>query len=165
MLKLGQYVPIQTLVCLYNSLFASFLNYGIFVWDLIYDIYLDQLFILHKKVLRCIAFQPFTALSTPLFHSLKLINVMHVQRRASNPIKISKNTNKLVLLFPCFEPNPICFKQTFTPGAQWNKQLNALSYLMSFSPSIHQASTPSSSFCGHLSRGPHIKLRSKGPRP
>ena len=35
-----------------------------------------------------------------------------------------------------FEPKPICFKQTFTPRAKRNKQLNALSHLASFSLSL-----------------------------
>ena len=38
----------------------------------------------------------------------------------------------------CFEPNPICFKQTFIPRAKRNKQLNALCQLASFFLSIQQ---------------------------
>ena len=76
--KLRQYVPLQTLVCLCNSLFASFPHHGILVWGLTYDTYLNELFILQKKVLRCISFQPFNASSTPLFNSLKLVKLQHL---------------------------------------------------------------------------------------
>ena len=44
--KIRHYVPLQTLICLYNSLFSSFLNYGIIVWGLTCDSYLNQLFLL-----------------------------------------------------------------------------------------------------------------------
>ena len=30
--KIRHYIPIETLICLYNSLFSSFLSYGIIVW-------------------------------------------------------------------------------------------------------------------------------------
>ena len=55
--------------------FHLFSIYGIIVWGLTYDCYLNQLFILQKKILRCIKFQPFTAPSAPLFHSFKIIKL------------------------------------------------------------------------------------------
>ena len=73
--KLRHHVPLPTLVCLYNSLFLSFLNYGISVWGLTFYTYLDPLFLLQKQILRCIKFQPFTAPSAPLFHSLKILKL------------------------------------------------------------------------------------------
>ena len=73
--KLRHHIPLPTLVCLYNSLFSSFLNYGISVWGLTFDTYLDPLFLLQNKILRCIKFQPFTAPSAPLLHSLKILKL------------------------------------------------------------------------------------------
>ncbi len=73
--KLRHYIPLSTLLCLYNSLFSSFLNYGIIVWGLTVDTYLDPLFVLQKKVLKCIKFQQTTAPSSPLFHSLKVLKL------------------------------------------------------------------------------------------
>ena len=54
--KVRHYVPLQILICLYNSLLSSFHNYGIIIWGLTYDSYLNQLFLLQKKILRCIKF-------------------------------------------------------------------------------------------------------------
>ena len=34
--KIRHYIPNETLICLYNSLFSSFLSYGIIVWGLTY---------------------------------------------------------------------------------------------------------------------------------
>ena len=84
---------------------------------------------------------------------------MHVQRRPSDPKKNSKNTNKLVLLVNySFEPNPICFKKTFAPRAKRNKQLNALSYLTSFS--LHSPGIlPFILFSGTFAEGLTYKIK------
>ena len=63
------------LISLYNSLFSSFLNYGITVWGLTFESYLNPLFRLQKKVLRCIKFEPFSAPTAPIFQSLKFLKL------------------------------------------------------------------------------------------
>jgi hypothetical protein len=73
--KVRHYCPLPMLVCLYNSLFSSFLNYGIAAWGLTYESYLKPLFRLQKKVLRCIKFEPFSAPSAPIFQSLKILKL------------------------------------------------------------------------------------------
>ena len=65
----------DTLMCLYNSLFSSFLNYGIISWGLSYETHQKHLFLLQKKVLRCISFQPYCSASLPIFHSLKILTL------------------------------------------------------------------------------------------
>ena len=70
--KVQHHVPLPILICLYNSLFSSFLNYGISAWGLTYETYLNPLFRLQKKILRAIKFQPFSAPSSPIFHTLKI---------------------------------------------------------------------------------------------
>ncbi len=67
--KVRHYCPISTLICLYNSLFSSFLCYGIIAWGLTYESYLTPLFRLQKKVLCCIKFEPFSAPSAPIENS------------------------------------------------------------------------------------------------
>ena len=73
--KIRHWIPLPTLVCLYNSLFSSFLNYGIIVWGLTFETYLTPLFLLQKKILRCMKFQPPTAPYLPLFYSLKIVQL------------------------------------------------------------------------------------------
>ena len=108
--KLRQYVPLQTLIRLYISLFASFLNYGILVWGLTYDTYSDQLFIVQEKVLRCIACQPFTAPTTPLFHSLKLVKLQHILQFSTLTF-VYKAINRL---------SPACFHSYFIPNSSFH---------------------------------------------
>ena len=61
--------------CLYNSLFSSFLNYGIIVWGLTFENYLTPLFLLQNKILRCLNFQLLSVPSTSLFHSLRILKL------------------------------------------------------------------------------------------
>ncbi len=72
--KIRHYIPLQPLISLYNSLFSSFLCHGITAWGLTYDTYLKPLYLLQKKILRCINFSHFAAASSPIFHSQKFLS-------------------------------------------------------------------------------------------
>ena len=48
LLKFSYLLRTSVLVSLYNSLFASFLQYGIIVWGLTYDIHIKPIYILQK---------------------------------------------------------------------------------------------------------------------
>ena len=65
----------NVLVSLYNSLFASFLQYGIVVWGLTCDSYIKPIFILQKKAVRAIAFENSSAPSSPIFHTLQFLKM------------------------------------------------------------------------------------------
>ena len=105
--KVRHYIPLHTLICLYNSLFSSFLNYGITVWGLTYDSYLKPLSILQKKILRCIHFQPFSAPSAPIFHSSKLLTLKDILF-VSILTFVYKAINNL---------SPTCFHDYFKPNS------------------------------------------------
>ena len=97
----------QPLTSLYNSLFSSFLNYGITVWGLTYDTFLKPLFLLQKKILRCISFSHYAAPSAPIFHSLKILKLEDMIH--SNILTfVYKGLNKL---------SPACFHNYFTPSS------------------------------------------------
>ena len=68
-------VPLSALIGLCSSLISSFLNYGITFWGLTHNSYLNCLFLLQKKILRSISFQPFSAPSAPIFLSLRILKV------------------------------------------------------------------------------------------
>ena len=65
----------NVLICLYNSLFSPFLQYGILVWGLTYETYINPVFLLQKQVIRAIAFENFTSHSTPIFSDLKILKM------------------------------------------------------------------------------------------
>ena len=73
--KVRHLLPINVLVSLYNSLFASFLQYGIVVWGLTCDSYIKPIFILQKKAVTAIAFENHFAPSSPNFHTLQLLKL------------------------------------------------------------------------------------------
>ena len=105
--KLRHWIPLSTLVCLYNSLFSSFLNYGIIVWGLTFDTYLNPLFLLQKKIIRCIKFQPSTAPSAPLFNSLKLVKLEDIL-----------HLNVLTFVYKAINKHlPVYFYNYFTPNS------------------------------------------------
>ena len=102
--KTRHYVPLSTLLCLYNSPVSSFLNYGITSWGLTYQSYLNPLFLLQENILRCICFQPYLAPSAHIFLSLKILKVedlLHFKILAF----VYKCINKL---------SPNCFHNYFT---------------------------------------------------
>ena len=47
--KIRNLLPLDVLVCLYNALFLSFLQYGLIVWGQTYASYVDPIFKLQKK--------------------------------------------------------------------------------------------------------------------
>ena len=73
--KIRHFLPINILVCLYNSLFSPFIQYGILVSGLTYETHINPVFLLQKKVIRAIAFERFTSASTPLFSDLKILKL------------------------------------------------------------------------------------------
>ena len=54
-LKTRSLLPTYTLINVYNSLFMSFLQYGITIWGQTFDSYLDPIFKLQKKAVRAIS--------------------------------------------------------------------------------------------------------------
>ena len=73
--KVRHFLPINILVCLYNSLFSPFLQYGILVWGITYETHINPVLLLQKRVIRAIAFEHFTSPTTPLFSDLKILKL------------------------------------------------------------------------------------------
>ena len=69
------FLLINILICRYNSLFSPFLQYGILVWCLTYETYINPVFLLQKRVIKAILFQNFASPSTPIFSDLKILKL------------------------------------------------------------------------------------------
>ena len=78
--KLRHYVSSETLKLLYDSLFYSFLSYGIPAWGLTHPTTLYPLFRVQKKVIRAITFSGKFASSSPLFYSLKILKLPDIHK-------------------------------------------------------------------------------------
>ncbi len=101
--KIRHLLPASILVSLYNSLFSSFLRYGIVVWGLTYEVHTKPIYLLQKKVLRAIAFKSFTSPSTPIFSDfkiLKLYDLFYLKLL----IFVYESVNKI---------SPVCFHNFF----------------------------------------------------
>ena len=76
--KIRNLLPLDVLICLYNALFLSFLQYGLIVWGQAYASYIDPIFKLQKKAIRAISFQPRMSPSLPIFNDLKLLKLSEI---------------------------------------------------------------------------------------
>ena len=71
-------LPTNTLINVYNSLFMSFLNYGIIAWGLTSASYIEPIFKLQKKALRAISHEHPRSHTLPVFKTLKLLGLQDV---------------------------------------------------------------------------------------
>ena len=101
--KIRHFLPINILICLYNSLFSPFLQYGILVWGLTFETYINSVFLLQKRVIRAISFEHFTAPTTPIFSDLKILK-LHDLFKLKMLIFVYESVNKF---------SPICFHNIF----------------------------------------------------
>ena len=76
--KIRNFLPLDVLVCLYNALFLSFLQFGIIVWGQTFASYMDPIFKLQKKAVRAISFQPHMSPSAPIFTDFKLLRLSEI---------------------------------------------------------------------------------------
>ena len=105
--KIRHYIPLPSLISRQNSLFSSFLCYGITALGLTYATYLNPLLLVQKKILRCISFQQFSAPSAPIFHSLKLLKLEDII-----------HSNILTFVYKAIHKlSPSCFHNYFTPNS------------------------------------------------
>ena len=71
-------LPLDVLICLYNALFLSFLQYGLVVGGQTYASYTDPIFKLQKKAVRAISFQPRMSPSLPIFNDLTRLKLSEI---------------------------------------------------------------------------------------
>ena len=76
--KIRNLLPLDVLICLYNALFLSILQYGLIVWGQTYASYIEPVFRLQKKAIRAISFQPRLSPSLPIFKDLKLLKLSDI---------------------------------------------------------------------------------------
>ena len=105
--KIRYLLPSDVLLCLYNALFMSFLQYGITVWGQTHKLYLDPVIKLQKRAIRAISFQPYLSHTLPIFKDLKILRLCEIF--------------ELRLLTFVYESvkkiSPLCFHNFFTFNA------------------------------------------------
>ena len=73
--KVRLFLSLNVLICFYNSLFLSFLQYGILVWGLNHETHINPVFLLQKRAIRAISFEHFSSSSTLIFFNLKTLKL------------------------------------------------------------------------------------------
>ena len=73
-------LPTNVLRMIYNAIVAPFLDYGISVWGSAAKIYLERLFKLQKRAIRIVNHSPYLAHTSPIFYSLKLLNIYDIYK-------------------------------------------------------------------------------------
>ena len=76
--KTRHLLPTNILICLFNSLFMSFLSYGIIVWGQTFPSFIEPIFILQKRAVRTISAQPLYSNSAVIFRDLNLLRLSDV---------------------------------------------------------------------------------------
>ena len=76
--KIRNLFPPNVLICLYNALFLSFVQYGIIVWGQTYESHINPIFKLQEKAVRAISFQPRMSPARPIFNDLKLLKLREI---------------------------------------------------------------------------------------
>ena len=78
--KVRHLLPTTVLISLYNSLFSSFLQYGV-VLGLPYENHIKHINLLQKKVVQAIAFKSFKCSSTSILFYLKILKLYRVSQK------------------------------------------------------------------------------------
>ena len=97
MYKLRKYIPKQTLLSTYHSIFYSHLTYACQVWSLTTQHNIDTMKILQKKCVRIINFAPFNGHTNILFNSDKLLKFQDIIKFEQMKLVFEFKTNTLPL--------------------------------------------------------------------
>ena len=77
--KMRHFLPVDLLIYIYNSLFASFLQYGMMVEVLHMMLaHIQPIFLFQKRIIRAIAFQSLSSPSSPIFSDLKSLKLQEL---------------------------------------------------------------------------------------
>ena len=74
--RIHKFLPVKTLLLIYNSLFLPHLNYSILAWGYSWD----RIFKLQKSAIRLICHERYNAHTDPLFKSLKLLKLQDIYK-------------------------------------------------------------------------------------
>ena len=73
--RVRHFLPKNIFIFLYNSLFSPFLQYGILVWGLTSESYINPVLLIQKRIVRAISFAHFTSPSSPYFSELQILKL------------------------------------------------------------------------------------------
>lgn len=82
MYRLRHFIPKQVLILLYHSFIQSHISYGLEVWGCASKTKIQKIYIAQKTALRAMTFNSRLTPSSPLFHSLGILDVFKLYRHS-----------------------------------------------------------------------------------
>ena len=70
---LRHFVPLKTLISIYNSLISPYISYGLITWGQASKTHLEKILILQKRAVRLINFLPFRTHAIPYFAQYNIL--------------------------------------------------------------------------------------------
>ena len=104
--RLKHFVPLKTLLSIYNSLISPYISYGLIAWGQASKSHLEKLLILQKRAVRLINFLPFRTHAIPYFAQSNILPITVLYFKLSSILMFDITTNSA--------PQNICNLFTFT---------------------------------------------------
>ena len=103
--RLRHFVPLKTLLSIYNSLISPYISYGLIAWGQASKSHLDRILILQKRAVRLIYFLPFRTHAIPYFAQSNILPITMLYFKLSSILMLDITTNSA--------PQNICNLFTF----------------------------------------------------
>ena len=71
-------LPVSILKMLYNAIVAPFLDYAILSWGGAANVHIDKIFRIQKRAIRIVFHSQYLAHTSPIFKSLKILNIYNL---------------------------------------------------------------------------------------
>jgi hypothetical protein len=97
--KVKNIVPVNCLKTLYYSLVYPHITYGIILWGSTYNIHVNKLYVMQKRIIRTMLRTDYNEHSHPLFHQLQLLKLQDIYEIEIAKVMYKYNNHNL--------PNPL----------------------------------------------------------
>ena len=91
--RLRHFVPLTTLISIYNSLISPYISYGLIAWGQASKSHLEKLLILQKRAVRLINFLPFRTHAIPYFAQSNILPIKMLYFKLSSTLMFDITTN------------------------------------------------------------------------
>ena len=90
--RLRHFVPLKTLLSIYNSLISPYISYGLIAWGQASKSYLEKILILQKRAVRLIYFLPFRTHAIPYFAQSNILPITMLYFKLSSILMLDITT-------------------------------------------------------------------------
>ena len=91
--RLRHFVPLKTLLSIYNSLISPYISYGLIAWGQASKSHLEKILILQKRAVRLINFLTFSTHAIPYFAHSNILPITMLYFKLSSTLMLDITTN------------------------------------------------------------------------